>query len=189
MGDGSPKPIGRPTDYDPAFCQQAAELCINGATDFEVAEAIGVDVRTIYRWKAKFPEFSQALRVGKELADDRVEFSLFHRAVGYSHAAVKIMQNNGAPVIVPYIEHVPPETGAATLWLTNRRGDKWRAKVDHTHANPDGSPLVVQLVNYADPNSAPLQSSPISVAVLSSDGPGGETGGAGVEPARGEGSL
>ena len=164
---------GRPTEYQPEFCQKAADLCVNGATDFEVAEELGVSARTIYRWKAQFPEFRQALKIGKELADDRVEFSLYHRAVGYSHDAVKIMQNEGRPVIVPYTEHYPPDVGAATMWLTNRRGEKWRSKQDVSHSNPDGSPLVFQVLNYAaDPNSVPLSAAALSAASLKGTGSG-----------------
>lgn len=173
MADEEAGKGGRPTDYQSEFCQKAADLCVNGATDFEVAEALGVHVRTIYRWKAEHPEFSQALKVGKELADDRVEFSLYHRAVGYSHNAVKIMQNNGAPVIVPYVEHVPPDSGAAMSWLTNRRGEKWRQKQEHALTNPDGSPLVFQVVNYAsDPNSVPLSAAALSAAGTKGPGSG-----------------
>jgi hypothetical protein len=135
---------GRPTDYRLEFCQKAAELCIGGATDFEVATHLGVCVRTIYRWKAEHSEFSQALKVGKELADDRVEAALYHRAVGYSHAAVKIMQNNGIPVIVPYTEHVPPDVGAATMWLTNRRSDDWRSKQITELTGKDGGPILTK---------------------------------------------
>ena len=153
---------GRPTKYEVGFCQRAANLCLNGATDFEVAEELEVDVRTIYRWKAEYPEFCQALKIGKELADDRVELSLYHRAVGYSHHAVKIMQDKGIPVIVPYIEHVPPDVGAQTMWLTNRRGDKWKAKQEHALTNPDGSAITFAVVNYGShPNSSPLPTAPI----------------------------
>jgi hypothetical protein len=133
--------LGRPTAYEPEFCQKAANLCIAGATDFEVAEALGVCVRTIYRWKAEYPDFCHALRLGKELADDRVEASLYHRSVGYSYPAVKIMQNDGDPVLVPFTEHVPPDIGAITLWLINRRGDKWRAKQTLEMTGPGGGPI------------------------------------------------
>lgn len=138
---------GRPTEYDPGFCEKAANLCIGGATDFEVATALGVCVRTIYRWKAEYPDFCQALKVGKELSDDRVEASLYHRAVGYSYSAVKIMRNNGAPVIVPYTEHVPPDVGAATLWLTNRRGEDWRAKQAMELTGRNGAPIETRNVD------------------------------------------
>jgi hypothetical protein len=134
-------PVGRPTDYQFEFCQIAADLCVGGATDFEVAERLGVSVRTIYRWQAEHPEFRQSLRVGKELSDDRVESSLYHRAVGYTHNAVKIMQNNGVPLIIPYVEHVAPDTGAAIHWLANRRGDKWRSKQQVELTGANGGPI------------------------------------------------
>lgn len=142
--------LGRPTEYRAEFCEIAANLCVTGATDFEVAESLGVHVSTLYRWKAKHPEFCEALKTGKELSDDRVEASLYHRAVGYTYPAVKIMQNNGAPVIVPYTEHVPPDVGAATLWLTNRRGEKWRSKQVAELTGKDGSPLIPPTPSLAD---------------------------------------
>ena len=38
------------------------------------------------------------------------------------------MQNNGEPVYAEYVEHVPPDPGAAKMWLTNRRPEQWREK-------------------------------------------------------------
>jgi hypothetical protein len=121
---------GRPTDYDPKFVDQARKLCELGATDMEVADFFGVDVRTIYRWKHDHEDFCQALIAGKDACDNRVERSLYNRAVGYSFSAVKIFMPAGAeePVYAPYTEHVPPDTGAAMNWLKNRQGDKWRDK-------------------------------------------------------------
>lgn len=132
---------GRPSDYRPEYCETAGNMCIAGATDFEVAQALDVHVSTLYRWKAAHPEFREALRVGKDLADDRVEASMYHRAVGYSYPALKIMQDKGSPVIVPYTEHVPPSEVAGTLWLINRRPDKWRAKQAIEHSGPNGGPI------------------------------------------------
>lgn len=126
-------PVGRPTDYRPEYCEQALELCLNGATDEEIADTFGVHVATLYRWKAKYPEFREALKAGKEACDERVVRSLYHRAVGYTFNAVKIMQNQGEPLIVPYKEHVPPDVGAAKLWLTNRQPEEWRDKVETEH--------------------------------------------------------
>lgn len=147
---------GRPTIYEVGFCERAANLCAQGATDFEVARELGCHVSTLYRWKAMHPEFREALKVGKEASDDRVEASLYHRAVGYSYRAVKIMQNDGAALIVPYTEHVPPDVGAATLWLTNRRGEEWRAKTSHEHGGPNGGPIptVAMVVDTTDPEAA-----------------------------------
>lgn len=124
--------MGRPTAYKPEFAVQAVKLCELGATDVDLADFFGVDVRTVYRWKLNNPEFCQALKSGKEAADERVERSLYHKAVGYTHDAVKIFMpaNAAAPVYAPYREHVPPDTTAGIFWLKNRRPDMWRDKTE-----------------------------------------------------------
>lgn len=132
---------GRPTKYQAEFCERAANECAQGATDFEVAQALGVHVATLYRWQNEHPEFREALKVGKEAADERVERAVYHRAVGYSYPAIKIMQNNGTPVYAKYTEHVPPDIGAATLWLTNRKPDDWRSKQSLEHTGAKGGPI------------------------------------------------
>jgi hypothetical protein len=88
--------------------------------------------RTIHRWKSQHEEFCHSLRAGKEEADARVERSLYQRAVGYEHEAVKIFMPAGAeaPVYAPYIEHVPPDTNASTFWLKNRKPGEWRDKTE-----------------------------------------------------------
>jgi hypothetical protein len=134
---------GRPSSYKPEFAEQAAKLCALGATDIEVADFFGVSDRTIYRWQAQFPEFCQALKSGKEAPNDRVERSLYHRAVGYSFDSVKIFQHQGVIVEAPYREHVPPDTTAAIFWLKNRRPDLWRDKHDHELAGKGGGPLEI----------------------------------------------
>ena len=71
-----------PRSYDPEVAYQARKLCQLGATDIELADFFGVCRETIYRWIIEFPGFSDAIKVGKEPADDRVERSLYQRSVG-----------------------------------------------------------------------------------------------------------
>ena len=117
---------GRPTLYKPQFAIMAQKACEAGFTDREIADLFGVSETTVNGWKIKHQEFSLALKAGKSPADDRVERSLYHRAVGYEHDSVKIFMAEGKPVYAPYREHYPPDTSAAFLWLKNRRPDKWR---------------------------------------------------------------
>lgn len=123
-----PKKRGAPTGYKPQFCAQAEKLCLLGATDAQLAEFFEVSTRTIYRWINEHSEFCQSLKVAKEEADRRVERSLYNRAVGYSHEAVKIFMPAGAdaPVYAPYTQHVPPDTTAMIFWLKNRQSGRWR---------------------------------------------------------------
>lgn len=128
------KPRGRPISYKPEYVAQAAKLCALGATDYELADFFGVNTATVYRWKNTYPEFCEALIVGKEKADDRVERALFNRAVGYTFESEKVFQFQGEVIRAALLEHVPPDTGAAMSWLKNRRGEKWRDKQDHEHS-------------------------------------------------------
>ncbi|WP_380778053.1 helix-turn-helix domain-containing protein [Sphingomonas sp. R86520] len=128
--------VGRPTSFKPEFVEQARKLASLGATDREAAEFFEVAESTLYLWKHTQPEFSEALKVGKETADARVEQSLYRRALGYSHDAVKIMMADGVPIVEPYVEHYPPDTTAAIFWLKNRKPEQWRDKTTVEHELP-----------------------------------------------------
>jgi hypothetical protein len=127
--------VGRPSKYDPAFVEQARKLCELGATDADLADFFGVHRATLYRWKHDSPEFCDALKAGKEASDDRVERSLYHKAVGYTFESEEIrVLRDGTVVRVPTKEHVPPDTTAAIFWLKNRRPEQWRDKHDVEHS-------------------------------------------------------
>ena len=119
---------GRPSKFDPAFVERARAMCEEGATDLEMADAFGVSSSTFYAWRHQFPEFSEAVRAGKDRADDRVERALYNRAVGYTFESEKVFQFQGQIVRTETREHVPPDPGAALNWLKNRRPEKWRDK-------------------------------------------------------------
>ena len=147
------KKTGRPPSYKPEYVTQAQKLAELGATDREVAEFFGVTERTVYRWQHDHVDFCQALKVGKDVADDRVEKSLYRRAIGYTHDAVKILQFQGQEVIVPYEEHHAPDTTACIFWLKNRRRAEWRDKVDHEHS---GGLKVSKTVDLTDEQLAAI---------------------------------
>jgi hypothetical protein len=119
---------GRPTKYDHKYVKFAKTLAELGATDENLADAFDVGVETIRRWGIIYPEFWGAIRVGKDAANKRVERSLYERANGYNYEAVKIFMPAGAkqPVVVHYVEHCPPDVGAAFIWLKNRDPERWR---------------------------------------------------------------
>ncbi len=114
----------------------AKEIAPLGATDADLARIFDIAESTLNLWKKEHPEFSEALKAAKAEADARVVRSLFERACGYRHPAVKIMQDKGEPVIVPYTEIYPPDTVACIFWLKNRQKDEWREKVELSN-DPD----------------------------------------------------
>jgi hypothetical protein len=126
--------MGRPSKFKEEFIPQAEKLCKLGATDMEIADFFGVEVRTLYRWKAENEQFCQALKAGKDVADERVERSLFARANGYEHDETDIRVVGGEIVQTPIRKFYPPDTTACIFWLKNRRPAEWRDKVEQEHS-------------------------------------------------------
>ena len=145
----APKKIGRPSGYNEVtaktICRHVYKLALLGATDKQVADFFSVSQNTIDNWKKEHPEFLGSLNKGKDEADARVAQSLYRRALGYSHKAVKIFNQQGAIIEAPYIEHYPPDTTAGIFWLKNRQSGKWRDKTDHEHTGKDGAPLIPEV--------------------------------------------
>lgn len=137
---------GRPSSYRPEFAEQARKFCLLGATDKRLAELFEISEVTLNAWKHEYPEFLKSLKEGKELADANVASSLYHRALGYSHAEDDIRALNGEIVITQTIKHYPPDTAAATLWLKNRQGHIWRDKVETALTGADGGPIQYRAV-------------------------------------------
>ena len=132
----TPNPVGRPTkyrpDYHPAWAEKLAKL---GATDEDIAGALDISVATLYNWRNEHPEFLEALKGGKIMADAEVASKLFHRATGYEHPDVDIKVIDGQIVITDLVKHYPPDTTAAIFWLKNRRPDLWREKIEETKSD------------------------------------------------------
>ena len=57
----------------------------DGLTDEQIAEKMGIVSSTLYDWKKKYSEISEALKRGKEVVDRQVENALLRRALGYSY--------------------------------------------------------------------------------------------------------
>lgn len=121
--------MGRPSSYDPAFCEKVRSFAKEGATDLEIADYLEISAASLYRYKAEYPDFCEALKAAKSFADQRVEESLYHKALGYSFDSEEIrVLRDGQVVRVPTREHVPPDTTAAIFWLKNRQPERWRDK-------------------------------------------------------------
>ena len=125
---------GRPTKYDPKFCEQARKFCLLGATNQELADFFEVSVSSIDKWLRDYEDFSSAVKDGREVADSKIAESLYKRALGYSHEEDKIFCSNGEIVSEKTIKHYPPDSTALSFWLRNRRPDKWREKQEVQHS-------------------------------------------------------
>lgn len=122
--------MARPTKYKAEYVKVAKKMCEMGATVPDLAEALDVAESTVKLWAVQHQAFSDALRVGREPVDSRVERSLYERAIGYSHPDTDIRVIEGQIVKTEITKHYPPDTKAALAWLYNRKGDKWHPQPD-----------------------------------------------------------
>lgn len=123
------RPVGRPKTYKPDFARQAQVIVSNGFTEARLAQVFKVRPQTISEWKQRYPEFAEAIKQGKDDADDVIAGSLYHRAKGYSHPDTYVSQYRGEIITKPITKHYPPDTAAAFIWLKNRRPGEWRDRI------------------------------------------------------------
>lgn len=100
-----------------------------GLTDEQIAANCGITASTLYDWKNRFEQISEALKKGKEVVDIQVENALLKRALGYEYIEerIEVSEKDGKKVIQT-TKTVIPDTTAQIFWLKNRRPGRWRDK-------------------------------------------------------------
>ena len=79
----------------------------DGLTNEQIAKNIGIDERTLYRWKEKESLICHALKRSREVVDFEVENALLKSA----------LEGN---------------VTAQIFWLKNRKKDQWREKQEYS---------------------------------------------------------
>lgn len=104
----------------------------SGLNNVDIANNLGINVDTLYEYKKRYPEFSDALKKGQEITDFKVESALYTRAVGYSYREIKERNDNEGNLIETIIttKTVIPDVTAQIFWLKNRKPSAWRDKQD-----------------------------------------------------------
>ena len=107
----------------------------DGLTDEQIAHNAGITAKTLYEWKNKYGEISEALKRGKEVVDIQVENSLLKRALGYKYDEVTrekvkdpVTGFSCLTITKKVTKEVAPDVTAQIFWLKHRRPDKWRDK-------------------------------------------------------------
>jgi hypothetical protein len=144
--------MARLTSYDPIATPLLVKYWTrDGLTIAEIAGRLGVSDRTIFRWQAQYPDLCQALKESRELADGKVEDSLFRRACGYDVEVEEIDGTLGEDGKLvggrshKTTKHVPPDPTSCIFWLKNRRPDKWRDVTRQENTGLDGGPQEVRV--------------------------------------------
>lgn len=109
----------------------------DGLTNEQIAEKLGINPDTLYRYQKEHPEFSESLKKGKEIVDYEVENALLKRALGYEYEEktyeMRYDERTGRSeekLTKRVTKQVSPDTTAQIYWLNNRKPKQWRNKQD-----------------------------------------------------------
>jgi hypothetical protein len=147
--------MARPSKYEPDITPRLVVWWArDGLTEDEIAAKLGICRDTLFEWKKKYPELSDALKESKDAADGQVEMSLFKRAVGYEYEETKVIatKDGKAVKVEKTKKHVAPDVTAQIFWLKNRQRQKWCDVVKQEITGKDGGPIQTEqktdLSNY-----------------------------------------
>lgn len=141
MGDGkrTAKPKGRPskyeTDVEPRL-EEVRQWAKAGATNKEIAAALGLSEQSFYNYQADYLEFFESIRQGRMSGAAEVKTALLRLAVGFEATDTETKVEPGedgkmhpvASVITK--RQVPPNLKAIEAYLRNT-ADEW-SDVDST---------------------------------------------------------
>jgi transcriptional regulator with XRE-family HTH domain len=144
---------GRPTVCTDKLRQIILHHAKKGKTIEQLSKLICVSPTTIKNWMGGNPDFLAALNAARNVADELVEQSLFQRACGYSHEAVKLFYDKDLGKVIEhkYIEHYPPDPTAMIFWLKNRQSENWRERPEASNDEIElPQPVYVLIANPTD---------------------------------------
>lgn len=114
---------GRPTSYDPSYCDLVIEDAKVGFSLSAFAGGIQVSRQTITDWRKAHPDFDVACATAKVVRARFLEGGMMERDIP------------------------APAMNARKFALVNCAPDDWREKVSLEHSGPNGGPVVTASVD------------------------------------------
>ena len=128
------RPVGRPSLYDPAFCDKVVELGRIGKSVEQISAILNVSLRTMYSWRDAHEEFLHALDDAKT----------YEQAWWEEQASAYMVENKESDRL------------NATLWsrsMAARFPKKYRESTKTEITGADGAPLLSGIqVTFVKPN-------------------------------------
>jgi len=151
-------------DYHP---EQAQKICANtGATVTQLAKIFDVSPQAVCNWRARYPEFAQALSDGlDEFRCNVAEVGLEQRMKGgpYGETTYTFTRNedgNEKRVKIKAVKkYRPPDTEAIKFFLVNRYPDRWgkEAKDDEDDREKQVLDFIAKCSQDSAPGPRPLK--------------------------------
>jgi transposase-like protein len=128
------RPVGRPSLYDPKYCEEVIALGRIGKSVEAIGAILGVGTKTLYNWRDQHEDFLHALDMAKE-------FELqWWEDIAQTHM----------------IENKESDKINATIWsrsMAARFPKKYREQVKQEITGADGAPLLAGIqVTFVKPS-------------------------------------
>lgn len=137
--------MARPSDYDPAYCEQLIERSGEGLSLTAFASEIGVARSTINEWMRVHPEFSEAVNQAKAKA-----------LAWWEQQGRKIVKDGGSSA----------QATLAIFGMKNMGGEDWRDVKSTELTGRDGGPIEHKALDPAKLSDETLR----EIAAASHDG-------------------
>lgn len=128
------RPVGRPSLYDPAYCEQVIELGKKGKSVEQIASHLNLSLRVMYKWRDEYEEFMHAMEDAKQ-----------HEQAWWEEQAQAYM-----------VENKESDRLNASLWsrsMAARFPKKYRESTKTEITGADGAPLLSGIqVSFVKPN-------------------------------------
>ena len=114
--------------YDENFPERAMDFASEGMTDSQIAYQLGVSRSTFYNYKQQHSRFAEAIDVGRDVIDSRVENRLLELALGNYTITIHVTDHEGRTRTT--VKDAIPNLKAIQYWL--ERSDRRKGILPET---------------------------------------------------------
>jgi len=143
------------TKYDENFPERAMDFASEGMTDSQIAYQLGISRSTFYNYKQQHSRFAEAIDVGRDVIDSRVENRLLELALGNYTITIRVTDHEGRTRTT--VKDAIPNLKAIQYWL--ERSDKRKGILPEAKEKK----TVVEISPVPAPESAKSSSVPAVV--------------------------
>jgi len=143
--------------YDENFPERAMDFASEGMTDSQIAYQLGVSRSTFYNYKQQHSRFAEAIDVGRDVIDSRVENRLLELALGNYTITIRVTNHEGLTRTT--VKDAIPNLKAIQYWL--ERSDKRKGAKQEKQEKLDK----FEQPSFSEPAQAKSSSVPSVVSV------------------------